>query len=300
MVNYASSDLLVSNLVGLSTPWTKIVVVDNLSTHEERVRVRALADQHGWELVELPDNRGFGPGVNAGARRAAGLGCASVLLLNPDVEVTADVVEELRAAALAEPYALVSPRLVDLDGRVVFAGSSLNLVDGRIRSAVKAKAAPDPRSRPFEWLTAACLALSTELWDAVGGFDEDYFMYWEDVDFNYRCRAAGARIVLREDLQAVHDQGGTQGPRRGRAKSGLYYYYNNRNRMLFAVRYLTGPEIRRWIATTPRISYEVWLHGGRRQLLETPGRALSAARGAASGMVKSAKFLLTQRDQVAR
>ena len=185
--------------------------------------------------------------------------------------------------------ALISPRTVDLEGKVTFSGSSLNLRDGRTGSATRA--AGSPPGTHLIWLTAACLAVSAQLWDRVGGLAEDYFMYWEDVDFNYRCCAVGATTILREDLTVVHDQGGTQGPRHGRAKSALYYFYNARNRMLFAARHLDrgrglglvvadaqghlgDPAAGRPAAT-----------GGPPQLL------LAAARGGLSGMVIGAKAL---------
>lgn len=64
----------------------------------------------------MVDNRGFGAGVNAGVAAAADLGCACFLLLNPDAEVSAETVEQLRVASLGHSRALISPRLIDRDG----------------------------------------------------------------------------------------------------------------------------------------------------------------------------------------
>ena len=44
---------------------------------------------------------------------------------------------------------------------------------------------------PFGWLTGACLAVSKRVWQATGGFDPDYFLYWEDVDYSQRAKAVG-------------------------------------------------------------------------------------------------------------
>jgi GT2 family glycosyltransferase len=133
--------------------------------------------------------------------------------------------------------------------------------------------------------------VSAELWRRTGGFDEGYFMYWEDVDFGYRALGVGARVTLREDLVAVHDQGGTQGPRHGRAKSSLYYFYNCRNRLLFGERHLGRADLLRWLVLTPRVSWEVLLRGGRRQLLAQPRLAWSAASGGLAGMWAAARDL---------
>ncbi len=291
VVNYASSALIEANLAAVDPVDAQVVIVDNASTPAERRAVRRLADGHSWALVEMTGNPGFGAGVNAGVAKAQELGCCCFLLLNPDAAVTAETVAALRRACLDDPMALVAPRLVDLAGRAASAGSTLNLVDGRIRGLQATLADPDPRARPVSWLTAACLAFSADLWRRTGGFDEGYFMYWEDVDFGYRAAGVGGRVALRQDLTAVHDQGGTQGPRRGRAKSSLYYYYNCRNRLLFGLRHLGPRDLFRWLVLTPQVSWEILLRGGRRQLLTQPRLAWSAAAGGLTGIWLAARHL---------
>ena len=81
------------------------------------------------------------------------------------------------------------------------------------------------------WQTGACFLATIAMWDVVGGFDDDYFMYWEDIDLSWRWREAGGALLLRADATAVHDAGGTQS---GAGKSSLYVYFNCRNRLLFA------------------------------------------------------------------
>jgi len=293
-VNFAAADLLRRTLGAIRPINAEVVVVDNFSTTDERRAITDLAADRAWNLVLMPDNRGFGPGVNAGVARARELGCQSLLLLNPDVEASVDVIEALRMASRIEPMALISPRTVDLEGKVTFSGSSLNLRDGRTGSATRA--AGSPPGTHLIWLTAACLAVSAQLWDRVGGLAEDYFMYWEDVDFNYRCAQVGATMILRDDLTVMHDQGGTQGPRHGRAKSALYYFYNARNRMLFAARHLDRGPVWGWWWRTPKVTWEILLRGGRRQLVDRPSLLLAAARGGLSGMVIGAKALTRRRS----
>ncbi len=295
LVNFASSRLIQASLGSIELAHAKVIVVDNFSDATERVAIRSLCVRHGWSLVEMAGNPGFGGGVNAGVARAEHLGCACFLLLNPDATITGETVDSLRTAALGDPLALFAPRLVDSDGGREVAGTTVNLVDGRMRSLRAVLAHPDPGARPVTWLTAACLAFHGELWRRSGGFDEDYFMYWEDVDFTFRCLCQGGRVVVRDDLSAVHDQGGTQGPRRGRSKSALYYYYNCRNRMMFAVKHLDRAAVMRWWVKTPRVSWEVLLRGGRRQLLSQPRLAWSAASGGLAGMGRSAVSVLVPR-----
>ncbi|MGY1779067.1 glycosyltransferase [Geodermatophilus sp. SYSU D01036] len=279
VVNYGSSALLRRTLVPLGRTGLPVVVVDNLSTGEERRAVTALAREEGWELVALPDNRGFGAGVNAGVAAARRLGCVTFLLLNPDAVVERTVVDELAARSVADPMALLSPVITRSDGSVWFAGSRLRLRDGRTGRRITDPAAPDGVR---DWLTGACLVVHAELFDLLGGFDDGYFLYWEDVDLSYRALRAGARLVVCEDLVAVHDEGGTQ-VRHGEAMSEGYYYWNCRNRLAFAARHLGRRAVLRWLVTAPAAGWEVVLRGGRRQLLRSPRPLLAAARGSLAG-----------------
>jgi GT2 family glycosyltransferase len=298
VVNYGSHDLIEANLgkLDLDQVTATVVVVDNLSTAAERREMAAVAASNGWEFLPLPDNRGFGAGCNAGVRHAAGLGCTCFLLVNPDAVVTAELVSALRDHCLREPDALVTPRIVDSAGSVVFAGSQLVLSTGQLRG--RCAAIVDAPAEP--WLTAACLAGQVTAFSRIGGFDESYFLYWEDVDFSYRAHQAGTALIVRDDLTAVHDEGGTQGPREGRAKSATYYYFNSRNRLLFAVRNLSRGSVLRWIACTPAASWEVLLRGGRRQLRHPRRTLWPVIRGSLAGLAIAVRSLATGAGAPAR
>lgn len=278
VVNYGSSALLEHNLVGASRalPDAAVYVVDNRSTAEEARLVGALADREGWIAVLQSENLGFGAGVNRGVAAARADGRTRYLLINPDASIGADAVHLLLDAVDVAEKVVAAPLVVDGAGRVWSAGHVLDLDDGATHGRAWAERHPDARVR--RWLTGAALMINDEAWTAVGGFDEDYFLYWEDVDFSLRVEDAGGRLLLVEEAKAVHDEGGTQGigDPDVHAKSPLYYYYNIRNRMLLAQK-LLGPEtVRRWDAGSRRAAREVLLRGGRRQLLK-PWRPVGAA-----------------------
>lgn len=286
VVAYGSSALLAQNLVPLSREDTGalVVVVDNRTDAAERDRVAALADAEGWVLVAPDANLGFGEGNRAGVEAARARGATAVLLLNPDASVAAVDVRRLLDAVRADPSALVGPRIVRPDGSMWSEGSDLYLDDGSIRSRRRRIA-----GRPIaEWLTGACLLLSMELWDRVGGFHPAYFLYWEDVDLSWAVTASGGTVRLVPEATAVHAEGGTQDgadhSTAGGAKSPVYYYYNVRNRLVFAALRL-DPETRRsWRRHTLRVSWEILMQGGRRQL-SRPGRTvLPVLRGLRDGL----------------
>ena len=266
VVNFSSSALLRDHAASLDVvPPGRVIVVDCFSGAAERERVRDLAIERGWECVLLDANEGFGGGTNAGAARALELGARVLVGLNPDATITPVALTSLVAAVAADPMLLASPRIVQSGGEPWFIGADLYLDDGIPRGArARERFAGAER---LEWATGACFAISAELWARLSGFDEEYFLYWEDIDLSHRAIAAGARLEL-VDAEVVHDQGGTHAERRSsRAKSELYYYYNIRNRMLYAVKHLADDDVRRWARSSARIGYAVLLRGGRRQLV---------------------------------
>ncbi|BDV29516.1 glycosyltransferase family 2 protein [Microbacterium terricola] len=277
VVNYGSSALLAVNLTGTAADAGPdiVVVVDNPTTEAERDSVRALAGREHWTVVEPDTNTGFGGGVNRGVEAALAQGATACLVLNPDARIGADAVRRLRAAADADPLALCAPRIRTPSGQIWFAGSDLYLEDGRTRGW--GKRPQHPGEAAWEWLTGACLWITAELWRATGGFDEEYFLYWEDVDFSRRVVHAGGRLVMVDEALAVHDEGATHRTRgqSGRSKSETYYYFNIRNRMLFATRHLDADGVRRWRAGVTASAREIILRGGRAQLLTSlaPWRA---------------------------
>lgn len=290
VVNYGSHQLLEENLAPLSReiPGAVVVVVDNFTSSAERDAVRRVAQGHGWMLLQPDRNLGFGAGVNVGAARALELGATELLLLNPDASLDATSVHALLAAVRADPRTVVAPRVLRPDGSVWFAGSDLLLADGRMRATRHRDPQGGERLEP--WLSGACLILSAGLWLEVGGFDEDYFLYWEDVDLSHRVLLAGGRLVLEESATARHAEGGTQAPRRNvaggaEAKSDAYFYYNIRNRLLYAAKHLSDEDLRNWLRSTPSANWQVLLRGGgRRPLLRSPGPMLAALRGTRDGL----------------
>ena len=292
VVNYGSHHLLRSTLTATlaADPSARAVVVDNFSGAAERAALQALADEHGW-AVEMPaTNLGFGGGMNVGVARALVDGATRVLLLNPDAVVLPGGIAALGAAIDADPMTLAAPVIVRPDGSSFSSGTTdLSLLDGTMRAT--RRRASGSTTPVLEWLSGACLALTGELWAATGGFDERYFLYWEDVDLSLRVQRAGGSLTVVESAQAVHDEGATHDdatngdPSASRAKSATYYYFNIRNRLLFAALHLDARHVRRWVLTAPRAARAVVLQGGRRQLVRSTAPWTAAVRGTWDGLV---------------
>jgi N-acetylglucosaminyl-diphospho-decaprenol L-rhamnosyltransferase len=191
-----------------------VVVVDHGSTDGSVELVRERFPQ--VRLIEQ-ENRGFGAGMNTGMRAAGG---RYFLLLNADAWVLGDAVEKLRAFADEHPdAAVVGPRLLNPDGslqpsvrgfptlwRLATEYFFLRKLAPRSRLLNAFHGAGfDHRSmREAEWLGAACLLVRREAADDVGLFDEDFFLFSEEVDWCWRFREAGWKVLFFPGAEVVH------------------------------------------------------------------------------------------------
>ncbi|MFE7845378.1 glycosyltransferase family 2 protein [Microbacterium sp. NPDC057407] len=282
VVSYGSSGMVLDNLRRTALPDDAVVVVvDNYTTDDERAAIREIASREGWQLVCPEHNLGFGAGMNAAAQRAAESDASAYVLLNPDAYLEGDGVERLSSAVLAEPDAVIAPLVVRPDGGHFSSEMELDLETGSMRRIRDGRR----YAQSALWLSGACFAVSRELWERVGGFDDDYFLYWEDVDLSVRAARAGAHLRVDHGVRAVHSAGGTQSEEgRAEGKSAVYYFYNVRNRLVFAAQHLDRAGQRRWTRRAVPAAWEILMRGGRRQLLH-PGRTIvPAARGTLSGL----------------
>jgi len=216
----------------------EIVIVDNASADGSLEAVRAV--HPSVHVLANATNEGFAHGANQGLRASH---APFVLFLNSDAEITPGSLEALIARARAgDDIGIVGPRLRDGEGVIeVSTGPVLTpfaewlqrrLVRGVARRRPRAlREAEKLHAREAEpaWVSGACLLARREALDAVGGFDEGFFLYEEDADLCLRVRAARWRIVFSPAAEVLHRRGeSTAGaPRRARLeydRSHLRYY----------------------------------------------------------------------------
>lgn len=286
VVNYGSHDVVEANLarsLGDAFPG-QVVVVDNYSTAAEREAARAVCERHDWTLLALDTNEGFGGGNNRAAELAIDRGATELLLVNPDAWLSEDTIRRMHEQVRADPMLQLAPVVLRPDGSLYCAEVDLHLGLGEMRATSRRPADADP-GQIHTWVSGACFAVSAELWQRLGGFDEDYFLYWEDVDLSRRVVQLGGSVRADPALFAVHDEGTThRAEGESQAKSPIYYYYNSRNRLLYAAKLLSRDDGRRWMRRTPRASYRILLQGGRRQFVNPRRTLWPALRGSLDGM----------------
>lgn len=276
VVSFNCSGILATT-VG-STDWTalgaRVVVVDNSTDPAEAAATGRLCRERGWRHLPQERNLGFGAASNIGAAHVLAQGADVVLLLNPDAWIAEPAVRALVDICRADAAVAVSPVIEFPDGRAWFTGGRLDLRRGRAGQSGSVRDDPD-------WLTGAALAMSAELWRRSGGFDDDYFLYWEDIELSARVRGAGGSLRVLSGATAQHSVGATQG---SGAKSATYVFYNCRNRLRYAAVHVP-PRLRwRWVAGAPRVAFEMAVRGGK-----TWTAVWAAIRGTGAGLAAVAR-----------
>jgi N-acetylglucosaminyl-diphospho-decaprenol L-rhamnosyltransferase len=214
VVTYNTAPWIERSLGSLEGTGAEMIVVDNGSTDGTVELVRERFPE--VRLIQQ-ENRGFGAGNNAGMRAASG---RYFLLLNPDAWLTDGALERLVSFADEHPEAaIVGPRLLNPDGSLQ---RSVRGYPSPWRIGTEyfflRKLAPrsqalnaffganfDHKSvREAEFLGGACLLVRREAVDSVGGFDEDFFLMSEEVDWCYRFRQAGWSVLFYPGAEVVH------------------------------------------------------------------------------------------------
>ena len=218
----------------------RVVVIDNASSDESL----ALAEKEPavTETLRNETNRGFGAACNQGAR---GSRADYLLFLNPDTRLEpgslATVLAFMDAPAQAQT-GICGIRLVDEHGRPSTVGARLPSVRGFVGDATGlsrvlpsmfpshlVSAADRAATGEVEQVIGAFFLVRRALFEALGGFDERFFMYFEEVDFSLRARRRGWRSMYLATVTAFHHGGLSS----GRVKS-TRLFYSLRSRVLYA------------------------------------------------------------------
>ena len=234
IVNYNTCDLLRECLgsVIAQNP-DEIVVVDSASTDQSVQMMKS--EFPTIPLLALDENIGYG----AASNRATAI-CQStyIILLNADTRMKPGSLKALSTYLSDHPQvAIVGPRILNPDGTLQTScfhfPTPLHIflyVSGLYRSIpgipiLKQRTLQKMTSeaaRPVPWILGAALAFRREIVDGLGGFDEDFFMYFEEVDLCYRLFSEGKQTHFVPEAEIIHVSGGSTTQKR--AWSSIQYF----------------------------------------------------------------------------
>ncbi len=228
IVNYRSAPLTVDCLRSLApeiaaNPGARVVVTDNASGDDSVPTLQAAVDANRWgswvTVMPLERNGGFAYGNNAAIREglASGDPPKYVWLLNPDTIVCPGALTALvDFLDSRSDVGLAGSRLENLDGSVQRSWFHFPSVAGEIESAARLRVVSrafrkwvgtnQPPEEPcqVDWASGASLMVRREVFDAVGLLDENYFMYFEEVDFCRKAFRAGRPCWYVPESRVVH------------------------------------------------------------------------------------------------
>jgi len=272
IVNYRVGDLVVECLRSLAPevaalPGTRVVVVDNASGDDSCETIQAGIAAEGWadwvEFRPQAKNGGFSAGNNAAIRPALASDDPPdfVLLLNPDTRVLPGALTSLLSFAAEHPGAgIMGSQIVNEDGSVRPSAFRFPSLRGEIMGGVRLGIlswiwasrviAPAPRDRPHptEWISGAAMFIRRQVLEQVGLLDEDYFLYFEELDLCLRAHRAGWECWYVPQSQVIHLVGkstGVTGQSRLERRRPRYWYESRRKFF----------EHGRWYATTAHTTY---------------------------------------------
>jgi N-acetylglucosaminyl-diphospho-decaprenol L-rhamnosyltransferase len=190
----------------------EIVVVDNASQAPIPERL-SLSPPPGLRIVARPDNGGFAVGVNAGWRLARS---PWLLVLNPDVDVergwigqVIERIDQLDRQPCGPPgivgFGLRNPDGTPQGSVGVFPSLFRTIREQFIpRSRRKYQAGWRIRPGTVDWVTGACMLINSRMIAELGGMDEDFFLYYEEVAFSRRAQDRGWRVEYDPSASLVH------------------------------------------------------------------------------------------------
>jgi N-acetylglucosaminyl-diphospho-decaprenol L-rhamnosyltransferase len=208
---------------------TDTIVVDNGSTDGTASMVR---QRFPWvSLICNETNGGFAKAANQGVRASA---APYALVLNSDARLLPGTISAMLHIVESQPDAgIVGPQLRNPDGtfqasyaRFPTLGQQLLVLSGLGRlifGAYYPSRGPEEEKgpRPVDWVSGACMLVRRAAFDAVGGFDESYFMYAEEMDLCYRLRTVGWQTWYHPAATAIHIGGASSHHRRTEFEADL-------------------------------------------------------------------------------
>jgi N-acetylglucosaminyl-diphospho-decaprenol L-rhamnosyltransferase len=245
IVSYNTRELSL-RCIGSLPPEAEVIVFDNASSDGSAAAIRSSFPE--VRVIESPANLGFSVGVNRSAALATQ---DKLLILNPDTELPSGTLARMEAALdRSDPHVwAMGFRQVDANGLfqlavgprpTLFAELLRRWVQRRLdrRNRLVARLIDGwlSRRRRVPWVAASALLVRRGAFDRVNGFDERFFLFFEDIDFCLRLGAAGGCVVYEPGVTLIHHRGASARQAEGAARrayrqSQLYFCEKHRSRL---------------------------------------------------------------------
>jgi len=204
-----------------------IVIVDN----DGEADLRALEEIPSVRIIRSSKNKGFGSASNLGARSSEG---DFLFFLNPDTRMISGGIEDiLNDLQCDQSIGIVGGKLFDRNGMIQdwSAGNEISFASiiSNNLGFIKDRDIWESKDRiPVGWVSGTAFMIKKELFETIGGFDENFFMYFEDADLCKRVRDFGKTICFNPGLEIFHHGGASYEKEAGAAQKAHYYESQDR------------------------------------------------------------------------
>jgi len=227
IVNFNNQETIIDCLANLKYERTQIIVVDNKSSDNSLNLIKSKFPQ--VKIIENKSNLGFAVACNIGIKYALRKKTERILLLNPDTLPEREFLSKLTK----KQSVIVSPVLkFKRGGKWVYDfGGKINWLIGRPYhyefSNLNIK-----KPKEIDYVSGCCMLIKKEAFDKIGFLDENYFLFFEDVDFCLRAKKASLKIDINEKVAVHHNLS------EGKKKSCFYYRQMIKSNFVFVNKWM--------------------------------------------------------------
>ncbi|NET00664.1 MAG: glycosyltransferase family 2 protein [Sphaerospermopsis sp. SIO1G1] len=275
LVNYNGSDILPTCLDSLNKFINKdkceIIIVDNAS---EDLSPEFVEENFPHiQLIRLPTNLGFGSGNNAGTKIAKG---EFLFFLNTDTIITSNILPHLINLMERNPeVGIIGPKLLFPNGNFQISISPQISIQGEIEAKKLHSYAQSQtqlnileqdfqHNQEVDIVVGAALFIRADLFNSLGGFDENFFMYFEESDLCKRAKEQGYKVLYTPEVSLIHVRGHSVSKVANKMaveyrRSQLYYYKKHRplwERLMLRI-YLFSKFIYEFVTTSNLYSWKI-------------------------------------------
>ena len=216
IVNYKSREYLDECMTSIFNNFGdlgfEIIIINNDRAHilpkADEVRLGLeMANDEKVKIIEVGKNNGFGTSCNIGAKKSSG---DILLLLNPDTKVLSNNVEKLLDEFKKDKnIGIIGSNILEEDEFIQkwSAGKELNIMEiikNNLGLSKNKKILKNKEQREVDWVTGAAMFIRRDLFLEMGGFDEMFFLYFEDIDLCKRVRESGKKVILFPEFKIKH------------------------------------------------------------------------------------------------
>ncbi len=230
---YEDTSELLRSLKNISYNNYSITIIDNNSTNNDVEKLKSKCN-NDFEILKSHENLGYAGGNNLGIKYLLENDGDFVLLLNNDTTVDEYFLEKLvRKFGTDNTIGISAPQIYFFNqpSKIWSTGGKISKIRGSgVSYSSKNFNKINKRNGSFEFVSGCCMLVKKEVFQKVGFFDENYFLYDEDTDFCFRVKKNGYKICVEPDSKIYHKVKGST----SKLVSTLPLYYETRNRLYFA------------------------------------------------------------------